>query len=97
MFLRFHKIALDVSYGFRQYSPLFLIEVFLIKTACIHFLIFFLLLQEVLLAQTAEDKESESKGTEHAKAAITSTNAPPEAVKNEPDLMTEGTACKHFF
>ena len=31
MFLRFQKIALDVSYGFRQYSPLFLIEVFLIK------------------------------------------------------------------
>ena len=34
MFLRFQKIALDVSYGFRQYSPLFLIEVFLIKKAC---------------------------------------------------------------
>ena len=31
MFLRFQRIALDVSYGFRQYSPLFLIEVFLIK------------------------------------------------------------------
>ena len=36
MFLRFQKIALDVSHGFRQYSPLFLIEVFLIKKACIH-------------------------------------------------------------
>ena len=31
MFLRFQKIALDVSYGFRQYSPLSLIEVFLIN------------------------------------------------------------------
>ena len=31
MFLRFQKIALNVSYGFRQYSPLFLIEVFLIE------------------------------------------------------------------
>ena len=31
MFLRFQRIALDVSYGFGQYSPLFLIFVFLIK------------------------------------------------------------------
>ena len=31
MLLRFQKIALDVLYGFRQFSPLFLIEVFLIK------------------------------------------------------------------
>ena len=36
MFLRFQKIALDVSYGFRQYSPLFLIEVFLIKKRVSH-------------------------------------------------------------
>ena len=34
MFLRFQRIALYVSYGFRQYNPLFLIEVFLIKKAC---------------------------------------------------------------
>ena len=34
MFLRFQKIALENSYGFRQYNPLFLLEVFLIKKAC---------------------------------------------------------------
>ena len=31
MFLRFQGIALDVSYGFRKYSPMFLIVVFLVK------------------------------------------------------------------
>ena len=34
MFLRFQEMALVVSYGFRQYSLLFLIEVFYIKKAC---------------------------------------------------------------
>ena len=31
MFLRFQRRALDVSYGFSQYSPMFFVLVFLIK------------------------------------------------------------------
>ena len=35
MFLRFQRIALDVSYGFGRNRSMFLIVVFLIKKVCI--------------------------------------------------------------
>ena len=35
MFLRFQKIALDVSYGFGRNRSMFLIVVFLIEKVCI--------------------------------------------------------------
>ena len=40
MFLRFQRIALDVSYGFGQNRSMFLIVVFPIKKACIRLTLF---------------------------------------------------------